>query len=67
MRDILRDFIKDWIYLIAIAILVSYGWTGLRILMVKGIIPDDIDTVVEFILSLALYGNFKAVINKVRS
>lgn len=67
MKDILRKFIKDWICLIAIAILVSYGWRGLRILMIKGMIPDDIDTVVEFILTLSLYGNFKAVINKVRS
>lgn len=42
-----------------IATLVTLSWQLLELVILKEIVPNNVDTIIAFILTLSLYGNYK--------
>lgn len=61
---IMKEIINNCICVFGIMTIVVVAWRCLEIVMLGHINPNDVDTVVGFVLTLSLYGNFKNWIKK---
>lgn len=60
IKKVVIEYIKIFISLIIIYIIVTYGWRLLEIIMIGRTNPNNVDAVVGIVLTISLYGNLKA-------
>lgn len=51
--------LNEILVMCGIATLVTLLWQALELVILKEIVPNDVDTIIAIILSVSLYGNYK--------